>query len=614
MRAIFISYRRDDSEGEAGRLFDDLVEDFGESSVFMDVATIEAGRDFRKVIDERVATCGVLLAIIGKNWVDTKNEAGERRLDDPSDFVRLETASALKRDIPVIPVLVRGARMPRPEQLPEDLRDLAYRNGRELTHARWNSDLRLLITDLRIHVGDPDDHPKAGNIESVKPPLSAPQPPIPDPVNNRINWWQNQRKAILIGTILLGLIAAGAALYWLTRPPSPARPSIQQFAADQTKIERGGSVTFTWKVSSADGIVLEPEGRHFTGPAGSFAVAPRETSDYTLIATNNKSGEQDSRTIRIEILPQTNSNSSPTSPPQPVPARPVIDLFEATPTTVKQGGAVTLRWHVSNADEVILLTFGSEPRSGSTTAYPTGNAVYTLEATNRNGTVNKTRKVAVIPPAPAPLIAPPVITTFTVTPSQISSGDPITISWQVSNAESVRLDPPVDAAVSGPTGNIRVKGPPHSTKYFLHARNGAGTAESVQVVRVNVAPLTTQSVRVTISDASCSQIGPGRFQILMEGTINVPAGLTYLFYAEASNKSGGTRWRPSCKSWSAALPSDGGLWNVSCVHRPNDPAETAWGTKNIVTLANGPPRTVYVGTISNGRKTGGTDRTLSNCP
>ena len=129
MRAIFISYRREDAEGEAGRLFDDLVEVFGEDSVFMDVAAIDKGIDFRKAIDDNVSACGVLLAIIGRDWVDAKNEAGQRRLDDAADFVRLETGSALKRDIPVIPVLVHGARMPRAEQLPDDLKNLVYRNG-----------------------------------------------------------------------------------------------------------------------------------------------------------------------------------------------------------------------------------------------------------------------------------------------------------------------------------------------------------------------------------------------------------------------------------------------------------------------------------------------------
>ena len=155
MRAIFVSYRRDDSQGEAGRLFDDLVAVFGENSVFMDVAAIEVGRDFRKAIDDSVATCGVLLSIIGKGWIDAKNEAGRRRLDDPADFVRLETASALRRDIPVIPVFVHGAKMPLSEQLPDDLKELSYRNGVELTHARWKSDLQLLVKALRPHVEDP---------------------------------------------------------------------------------------------------------------------------------------------------------------------------------------------------------------------------------------------------------------------------------------------------------------------------------------------------------------------------------------------------------------------------------------------------------------------------
>ena len=152
MRAIFISYRREDAEGQAGRLFNDLARYFGEDSVFMDVAGIEPGRDFRRVIDEHVASCGVLLAMIGKTWIDATDESGRRRLEDPMDFVRLETASALKRDIPVVPVLVHGARMPRAEQLPEDLAELAYRNGVELTHARWDSDVQVLIKALSSYV------------------------------------------------------------------------------------------------------------------------------------------------------------------------------------------------------------------------------------------------------------------------------------------------------------------------------------------------------------------------------------------------------------------------------------------------------------------------------
>ena len=157
LRAIFVSYRRDDSEGEAGRLYDDLVEMFGDHTVFMDVAAITAGRDFRKAIDENVAQCGVLLAIIGKGWVDVKNESGGRRLNDSGDFVRVEIASALKRDIPVIPLLVHGAKMPRTDELPDDLKDLAYRNCVELTHVRWKSDFRILAKALHTILKSADD-------------------------------------------------------------------------------------------------------------------------------------------------------------------------------------------------------------------------------------------------------------------------------------------------------------------------------------------------------------------------------------------------------------------------------------------------------------------------
>jgi hypothetical protein len=161
MRAIFISYRREDAEGQAGRLYADLVGFFGEDKVFMDVVDIEPGRDFRKAIDDQVASCGVLLALIGRDWLDLKDKTGRRRLEDPMDFVRLETALALKRDIPVIPILVRGARLPQAEQLPADLTDLIYRNAVELSHARWDSDVQVLIKALRPFVDHPADADRA---------------------------------------------------------------------------------------------------------------------------------------------------------------------------------------------------------------------------------------------------------------------------------------------------------------------------------------------------------------------------------------------------------------------------------------------------------------------
>ena len=174
-RAIFISYRRDDSEGESGRLFDDLVRAYGDASVFMDVAGIQPGLDFRKAIDDNVASCGVLLAVIGPTWSTVAGSDGARRLDNPNDYVRLEIGSALKRGIPVIPVLVHEAHMPPLEQLPDDLKDLRYRNSVELTHARWNSDVALLVNALKSYVGEAPAHPEETVHATVPVQLPAPQ-------------------------------------------------------------------------------------------------------------------------------------------------------------------------------------------------------------------------------------------------------------------------------------------------------------------------------------------------------------------------------------------------------------------------------------------------------
>jgi TIR domain len=214
MRAIFISYRRDDSEGQAGRLYDDLSRTFGDSSVFMDVTAIEPGLDFRKVIDHNVASCGVLLAVIGPGWLDAKDETGQRRLDNPMDFVRLETASALKRDIPVVPVLVRGARMPRADQLPPDLGELAYRNGLELTHARWDSDVEVLVKALHRHIKDeaaatqPTSRPASATPRSAAPVNAPPAAPV-----------TKRSSLIAVGLVAAAVVAIG--LYaWMHRSPT----------------------------------------------------------------------------------------------------------------------------------------------------------------------------------------------------------------------------------------------------------------------------------------------------------------------------------------------------------------------------------------------------------
>jgi TIR domain len=146
---VFISYRRTDSAGYSGRVMDRLDRELGRDLVFMDVDAIPLGTNFSKVLHDEVAKCGVLLAVIGPNWLDARDEHGNRRLDNPNDFVRIEIGAALQRSIPVIPLLLDGAKIPKADELPEDLKELALRNGMEIRHASFQDDMNRLLRGLK---------------------------------------------------------------------------------------------------------------------------------------------------------------------------------------------------------------------------------------------------------------------------------------------------------------------------------------------------------------------------------------------------------------------------------------------------------------------------------
>lgn len=154
MRKIFLSYRRDDSSGSAGRLYDRLRTHFGKEQVFMDVNAIEAGADFVRTIEGTVGSCDVLIALLGREWLSSKDQDGRRRLDDPDDFVRLEIATALDRKILVIPALVGGARMPAAQELPGALQGLARRQALEIGDSRFHEDANRLISTLEKAFSD----------------------------------------------------------------------------------------------------------------------------------------------------------------------------------------------------------------------------------------------------------------------------------------------------------------------------------------------------------------------------------------------------------------------------------------------------------------------------
>jgi hypothetical protein len=149
---IFINYRRDDSAGFAGRLADSLGAWFGPERVFRDVSGIDYGSDFEQAIDAKLEESGAVVVVIGDRWSSAAGAGGERRLDDPHDYVSREISVALQNGVAVVPVLIGNASMPRPEELPEGLKDLARRNAITVSDERWNFDVERLAKVLSIDV------------------------------------------------------------------------------------------------------------------------------------------------------------------------------------------------------------------------------------------------------------------------------------------------------------------------------------------------------------------------------------------------------------------------------------------------------------------------------
>jgi hypothetical protein len=159
---IFISYRRDDAAGDAGRLADHLNRRFGKNQVFLDIDTIDPGTDFVQVLHASLQETAAVLVVIGPRWTTARAANGTRRLDDASDFVRLEVEAALSRRIPVVPVLVQDATMPRVEDLPTPLAALATRQAATLDHAEFHDDAERLCQRLATMIGADKPTPVSG--------------------------------------------------------------------------------------------------------------------------------------------------------------------------------------------------------------------------------------------------------------------------------------------------------------------------------------------------------------------------------------------------------------------------------------------------------------------
>ncbi len=159
MKKAFISYRRQDSPGHVRAVHDRLRQHFHPDQVFMDVEDIPLGTDFVTVLDKNLRDCVVMIVLIGPEWLDMRGASGKRRLESANDFVRLEIAQALKRDIKVIPILVDGAFMPTETDLPDVLKPLARRQALELDNKHYDYGINTLIQELEKNLGAPSVAP-----------------------------------------------------------------------------------------------------------------------------------------------------------------------------------------------------------------------------------------------------------------------------------------------------------------------------------------------------------------------------------------------------------------------------------------------------------------------
>ena len=146
---IFINYRKDDSSWNALALYNELQKYFPKEILFKDFNTIRPGDDFVESIQKALSHCNVLLVVMSKNWLEVKDRNGNRRISDPDDLVRIEIATAIERNIQVIPVLFDNIPMPTSSDLPDNLRSLPRRQFVEIETTRFEADVKKLADAIK---------------------------------------------------------------------------------------------------------------------------------------------------------------------------------------------------------------------------------------------------------------------------------------------------------------------------------------------------------------------------------------------------------------------------------------------------------------------------------
>ncbi|MBI4241517.1 MAG: TIR domain-containing protein [Candidatus Rokubacteria bacterium] len=250
MPKVFISYRREDSQDVTGRIYDRLTRSVSPGDIFRDIDSIPAGMDFRRVLEDAVGRSDVVLVVIGPRWVSAADEQGKRRLENSSDFVRIEVEAALRRGIPIIPVSVSNAALPVDSDLPETMKDLAFRNGRSVRpDPDFHNDMARLIRD----------------IEAVVPGMAA----------SVAGGTALRSPALVFATAVI--VIASVLYLLLKRPDGNARPAVEGPRSSQAG-DRRVRPTATVQQQPAGAAVVPAPGS-VTPQAPSVAPRPSPTSE-----------------------------------------------------------------------------------------------------------------------------------------------------------------------------------------------------------------------------------------------------------------------------------------------------------------------------------------------
>jgi hypothetical protein len=259
MPGVFLSYRREDSSGYTGRLFDILSARFGRENTYMDLDTIEGGDDFASVINQKIGVSDVLIAVIGDRWLTVTEANGARRLDNPHDFVRIEIAEALQHGIRVIPVLVGGASLPHAQDLPDDLRPLWERQAIEIRDSHFHQDAQQLTHVLESILHGSGFRPAKWNVKRLIPALLVGAAVI---IGSGVLLFRERQPAKT--EALPGVDAAGARA-----DVSPTTPQADAKIAGKWV----ATVKYDWGGTYQEKFDFELDGQELSGTAGLLGAA-----------------------------------------------------------------------------------------------------------------------------------------------------------------------------------------------------------------------------------------------------------------------------------------------------------------------------------------------------